>query len=105
MSRAWCLVTDLYICDIMQMHRRLPQYYRHSTYHMIILGGNFDAGVCLGVGLIFFCVVDVYTCAHDVQRRIPRDLCSQSVWVALSQSSVSTPRHAAAFVCYVYFLP
>jgi hypothetical protein len=37
---------------------------------MIILGGNFDAGVCLGVGLNFFYVVYVCTRAHDVQRRV-----------------------------------
>jgi len=77
MSRARCLVRDLY-CTYLTLCRRIGAYHSIDvtvfTYGMIILGGNFDAGICLRIGLNFFWVVDVCTCAHEVQRRTPTEI-------------------------------
>lgn len=72
------------------------------TYHMIILGGNFEAGVCLGVGLNFFCVVDVCTCAQNVQRHIPTEISAHRASGSLCLRHGSPHRDTRPHLCVMY---
>ena len=105
MSRAWCLVTDLYISDIMQTNRLLPLYWRHYLYiwHDHPRWQFLRRRLFMRRPQFFLCCWCVHMCTWCTETHSNRNFSSQSVWVALSRPWVSKPRPAATFLlCIVY---